>query len=125
MEPNETTRQRKFAREMHRELSILFQQEVDGPMQALTTLTHVRVTPDLKLVRVYFSCLPDEKAEPIRQLLTTDKGQMRKLLGDRIRHQVRSVPELEFYVDDTPRTAARIEELFDRIRAEGPPSQQD
>lgn len=88
-----------------------------GPM---VTVTGARVTRDLSIAYIYFSVLgnsEDERRATTRHLdeLTP---QIRTALARRIRHQVRKIPEIRFFLDETQQTAARIEGLFDQIRAE-------
>ena len=93
------------------------------------TVTNVRVTKDLGIAYVNVSVLGED---PARQQIAFRRleelaPQVRHALAARIRHQVRKIPELKFFLDDSQQQAAKIEELFDRIRAdrEGPSPQDD
>ncbi|WP_448520193.1 30S ribosome-binding factor RbfA [Rhodoflexus sp.] len=109
----ESTRQRKFARLIQKELSDIFQKdlkEITG--NHLVTITVVRVSPDLSIAKIYLSFLPDKgKTEKIDMLRENIK-QIRQELAARIRHQVRIIPELQFFVDDTEEEAMRINQLL-------------
>lgn len=109
----ESTRQRKFARLIQKELGDIFQKdlkEITG--NHLVTITVVRVSPDLGIAKVYLSFLPDKgKTEKIDMLRENIK-QIRQELAARIRHQVRIIPELQFFIDDTEEEAMRINQLL-------------
>lgn len=109
----ESTRQRKFARLIQKELGDIFQKdlkEITG--NHLVTITVVRVSPDLGIAKVYLSFLPDRgKTEKIDMLRENTK-QIRQELATRIRHQVRIIPELQFFIDDTEEEAMRINQLL-------------
>lgn len=113
-------RAERVARLVQREIaSILlgdFSQEIPG----LVTVTGARVTGDLSIAYVYVSVLSPtegEKNAVFRHLesLTAD---IRVELASRIRHQVRKIPELRFFLDETQEQVARLEALFDDIRTE-------
>jgi ribosome-binding factor A len=109
----ESTRQRKFARLIQKELGDIFQKdlkEITG--NHLVTITIVRVSPDLSIAKVYLSFLPDKgKTEKIDMLRENIK-QIRQELAARIRHQVRIIPELQFFIDDTEEEVMRINQLL-------------
>jgi ribosome-binding factor A len=112
----ETMRQKKFAREMQRELGQLLQREVDPATQSMVSVSHIHASPDLQHLRVYLTCFPDKNLPLVLNLLNEEKAQLRKLLSQRVKHQVRHVPTMEFFEDDTLKTANRLDRLFDRIR---------
>ncbi len=108
-------RQLKFASMMERELSQILSREIDGLGNTILTLSHIDVTPDLKLVRVYLTALPDDQLPIIVDFLNESQASVRHMLAKRIRHVVKHIPELVFYRDDTEREARKIEELFEKI----------
>ena len=112
----ESTRQKKFAREMQRELSQLLQRGIDGLNGTLITVSHVSATADLQHIRVYITVMPETQLKPVLAVLKEENIKVRQMLATRIRKQVRVMPTLEFMYDDTLQTAARIDELFDQIR---------
>lgn len=85
---------------------------------AFVTITHVRLTPDLLLARVYLSVYNVTDKSGVVTLIRESKSHIRHLLGDRIRNKVRRIPELEFYIDDTLEEMAKVDDLFNRIHAE-------
>lgn len=111
----ENTRQKKFAKEMQRAISSLLQREVEPLIGAMITVNHVTATPDLQLVRVYLTTLPDNKLDATLRLLSEENREFRQMLAEQIRHQVRYIPSVEFYYDDTLAQANRLDELFAEI----------
>ncbi len=81
----------------------MLQTELHDPRLAWVSITRVEVTPDLKLARVLYSCMPDTEADShrdeVQQSLDRAAGYLRKLLGRRL--TLRSVPRLELVYDDS------------------------
>jgi ribosome-binding factor A len=109
----DSVRQNKIARLIQKELASLFQVEnrelFPGKM---ITVTMVRVTPDLAIAKVYVSMFPHNSDEDVVALLTPHAKHFRSLLGHNIRHQVRVIPDLVFYLDDSMDYVERIEKLL-------------
>lgn len=78
----------------------------------MITPTVVRVTADLALARVYLSIFPQKKDEQYLETVKEMTGKIRGFLGNKIRHQVRLIPELQFYLDDSLDYVERIEDLL-------------
>lgn len=79
------------------------------------TVTIVRVTPDLGLARVYLSFLKHENAEAAMEHLKDFEGRAKHLLSQRLKHQFRKLPELEYYIDDTQQEVERIEKILSKL----------
>ena len=109
----ETTRQKKVSKLIQKELSIIFQKEIHQFLgNILVTVTGVRVSPDLSVAKAYLSIFPVEKPKEAFNILNENKKVFRKLLGNSCRHQLRIVPELIFYLDDSAEYAEEIEKLL-------------
>jgi ribosome-binding factor A len=109
----ESVRQQKVARLIQKELSEIFQHDgLTYSGGALLTITAVRVTSDLSIARVFLSIFgaPDKK-EVIKTLKGTTK-EIRYKLGQRVKTQLRIVPDLNFLEDDTLDFIERIDELL-------------
>lgn len=78
----------------------------------LITVTEVRVTPDLSLARVFLSIFPADKQAELMPLVQTNAKNLRFELGNRVRHQLRVVPELEFRLDESLDKLEHIDELL-------------
>ena len=109
----ETTRQKKVSELIQKELSIIFQKEIHQFLgNILVTVTRVRVSPDLSVAKAYLSIFPVEKPEEALNILNENKKVFRTLLGNSCRHQLRIVPELVLYLDDSAEYAEEIEKLL-------------
>lgn len=113
-------RTERVSKLLQREIADILQTEFAEQLPALVTVTGVRVTKDLSIayvdVSVYGADLPARQAS-FRHLEELTP-QIRSSLADRIRHQVRAVPDIRFFLDESLHEAKRMDELFDRIRAE-------
>lgn len=109
----ETTRQLKIARLIQKELAEFFRgkTELSGHGNMIS-VTQVRMSPDLSQARVYISVFPSAKAEETVKLLEEHGKMIRFELGKKIGKQVRHIPELRFYVDDSLDYVDRISELL-------------
>ena len=119
-----STRQQKFGRLIQKELSDIFQRDKRGILDnTFVTISDVSMSPDLGVAKVYISMmLAKDKAQTLEKL-NRGKGEIRKALGERIRKQVRVIPELIFFVDETEENAFRIEELNKNLNI--PPADKD
>jgi len=106
-----TQRQQRVAREILHEISTIVSREVADPRLGLVTFTEVRVSPDLRNARVFYSCLGGE-AERSRcaEGLGHAVGVLRRELGRRL--ALRFVPTLRFEYDDSGLRAERIADLL-------------
>jgi ribosome-binding factor A len=77
----------------------------------LATVTKVEISPDLSIAKVYLSLLNLKPKETI-EMLMDKKPEIRKHLSERVRHQLRIVPDLRFYVDDSYDAIQHIEQLL-------------
>lgn len=106
------TRQNKIARLIQKELSDIFQHQTQAMHGVLITVSAVRISPDLSVARVYLSIFPSEKAEEIIENINGNTKSVRFELGNRVRHQLRIIPELKFFIDDSLDYIEHIDELL-------------
>jgi ribosome-binding factor A len=100
---------------LKRDLGEILQREYQ-PTGTFITVTKVLMTDDLSIARVYLSVFaPNRDEKPIYQHLDDCIDEIRYTLAGKIRHQVRKIPELHFYVDDTAEYVNKIEKLFDKV----------
>ncbi|NQV03019.1 MAG: 30S ribosome-binding factor RbfA [Bacteroidia bacterium] len=98
----ESTRQQKIARLIQKDLGILFQQvSRDKFSGAIITVTKVYVTKDLSVAKVYLSLFATKDKEALMERIQHHVREMRHLLAQRTRHQLRVVPKLHFLGDDS------------------------
>ena len=113
-------RTERVAKLLQREIADILTTELSQELQTMVTVTGVRVTPDLSIAYTHVSILADSL--PQRQTafkhVESLAPQIRHALAARIRHQLKSVPDLRFFLDESHQEAQRMEDLFDRIRAE-------
>lgn len=99
------------------ELSQLLQREVHDPGVGFITLTHVKVSPDLQLARVYYTSMGDEKAlKETAKALGRATAFLRRQVAQRLR--LRRAPELEFFYDQSIAHQDRIERILQDLKAE-------
>ncbi len=108
----ETTRQNKIARLLQKELSDIFQKQTRATHGVLVSVTACRISPDLSVCRGYLSIFPSERAAEIVQNINDNSRQIRYELGQRVRFQLRIIPELKFFVDDSLDYAENIDRLL-------------
>ncbi len=109
----DTVRQNKVGRLLQKELGQLLQSHgSDYVAGVMLTVTVVRVTPDMGLAKVYVSAFPAKDKEEVIETLNKSVKSIRYLLGKQIRHQLRIVPELHFFLDDSLDLAEKIDDLL-------------
>ena len=106
------TRQNKIARLLQKELSVIFQEQTRSLHGVMVSVTRVKVSPDLSICTAYLSIFPSEKGEELIQNITKNEKQIRYELGTRVRYQLRIIPELRFFIDDSLDYIERIDELL-------------
>lgn len=108
----ETTRQNKISRLIQKELSEIFLLQTKSMNGVLVSVSAVRISPDMSIARVYLSVFPSERSQEIVKNINDNMKSIRYELGTRVRHQLRIIPELKFFVDDSLDCAERIDELL-------------
>ena len=115
----ETKRQKQVAGLLNHELSDIFQRMgfnmMDGGMVSISKVT---ITPDLFQARVYLSFFKVADNEATLKKIEEKAWEIKKELTARVRHQLRSMPQLEFFIDDTLEYVFKMEQLFDKIKSE-------
>jgi ribosome-binding factor A len=115
----ESKRQQKFAGVIQEDLAAIFQREgMNFLPNTLVTITKVRVTPDLALARIFLSFFNNANTQLALQTIKLHASEIRYKLGARIKDQVRIIPQLEFFVDDTSEYVERMDKIFDKIHKE-------
>ena len=109
----ESTRQQKISRQIQRDIADIFQKEAAAVVRgAMITVTTVRVSPDFGYAKIYVSVFPFDKSEAILEGLKSNNWMIRRALGQRIRFQLKVVPELEFFIDDSLEYIENIDNLL-------------
>lgn len=111
----ESTRQLKVSRLLQKDLGEIFQRESRNLAQgAMVTVTKVHVTPDLAMAKVYLSLFATEDKSSLIKYIQQHGKEVRFKLGKRVAKQIRVVPELVFYLDDSLDYIDNIEKLLDK-----------
>lgn len=109
----ESNRQLKVGKLIQKDLGELFQKDTKGMFgKAFITVTTVKMSPDLSMAKVYLSFLMVEDQKQMIDDINKKKSEIRRILGNKIGKQVRIVPDLIFYLDDTASYASKIDDLL-------------
>ena len=108
----ETTRQNKIARLIQKELSDIFLLQTKAMHGVLVSVSVVRISPDMSYARVYLSVFPSERSQEIVKNINDNMKSIRYELGTRVRYQLRIIPELKFFVDDSLDYIEKIDSLL-------------
>jgi len=109
----ESTRQKKVARLVQKELAdILLHHSGELAPGKMISVTTVRVSPDLSLAKTWISIFPSEKSAEILENLRSQVPRIRYELGQKVRNQLRIVPEIAFFVDDSNDYIDKISNLL-------------
>ncbi len=106
------TRQNKIARLLQKELSVIFQEQTRAMHGTMVSVTRTKVSPDLSICTAYLSIFPSERGEELLKNIEKNNSQIRFTLGQRVRYQLRIIPELRFFIDDSLDYIDRIDELL-------------
>lgn len=108
----ESKRQQKINKLLQKDLGDIFQREsADLFGRAMITVTKVQVTSDLSVAKVYISIFGSDANKTIQQV-KVHSSEIRKKLGMKIKNQLRQVPLLQYYIDDSLDYIENIEKLL-------------
>lgn len=108
----ETTRQQKISRLIQKELGDIFQKQTQAMHGVLVSVSAVRISPDMSICCAYLSVFPSERSQEIVDNVNNNMRELRYELGTRVRHQLRIIPELKFFIDDSLDYIEHIDELL-------------
>lgn len=115
----ETKRQKQVGKQIQAELSDIFQRTGMNMVQGgMLSISKVSMTPDLIEARIYLSLFQIPDAPKVLADIKDRNWEYRKMLGERLRHELRRVPYLEFFIDDTLDYVFKMEEVFKKLDAE-------
>jgi ribosome-binding factor A len=120
----EGKRQKQVSALLMEELSGIFQRlglsMVEG---GLISLTAVKVTPDLLEAKVYLSLFQVKDTAAVMKKIEDRAWEIKRELADHVKHQLRRIPILQYFHDDTLDHADRMEALFRKLKEDKPPEQ--
>ena len=102
------TRQNRISRLLQKELASIFQTQT----RMMHGVTRVKVSPDLSICTAYLSIFPSEKGDELLKNINANEKTIRYELGQRVHNQLRIIPELRFFIDDSLDYLERIDELL-------------
>ena len=108
----ESTRQPKIARLIQKELSEILRTQTAKTHGILVSVSAVRVSSDLSVARAYLSIFPSEKGAEILANINNSAKTIRYELGQKVRYQLRKIPELTFHIDDSLDYIENIDNLL-------------
>ena len=113
----ESKRQKQVTELVKRNFGILLQQEgglIYGH-EVLVTVTSVKLSPDMSIAKIYLSVYNTDNKQAVILLMENNYHQLKQAFAQRVRKQMRRIPELNFYLDDTLDEMYRLNSLFDRL----------
>ena len=108
----EGTRLSKIERLIQKELGDIFQKQTQAMRGVIVSVSVVRVSPDLSVAKAYLSIFPSERGKELLENIRENTKSIRYDLGQRIRTQVRKIPELIFFIDDSLDYLENIDNLL-------------
>ena len=106
------TRQNRIARLLQKELAEIFQAQTRAMHGVLVSVTRVRISPDLSICTAYLSIFPSDNAQQMLENIRRNEKSVRYELGQRVRNQLRIIPELRFFIDDSLDYLEHIDQLL-------------
>jgi len=118
----EGKRQKQIAGLLHEEMTQVFQRlglnMLNGGMVSISS---VKITPDLLEVRVYLSFFQVKDTAAALKRIDEKAWEIKKEIAARVKHQLRRIPEIRYFLDDTLDHVFKMEELFKKISDENTP----
>lgn len=115
----EGKRQKQIAGVIHEEMSVIFQKlglsMIDG---GLVSISSVKVTPDLLEARIYLSVFQAKDNEVVLKKVEEKAHEIKRELAAKVKNQLRRIPEIKYFLDDTLDQVFKMEELFKKIEEE-------
>jgi ribosome-binding factor A len=108
----ENKRLSKIERLLQKELSDIFQKQTQSKPGTLISVSVVRVSSDLSVAKAYLSIFPSDKSKELLEAVRANTRSVRYELGQRVRLQLRKVPELSFFIDDSLDYLENIDSLL-------------
>ncbi len=109
----ESTRQLKVSKEIQRDMAEIIRSKGMAAFSgAMVTVSGVKISPDLSVAKIYLSIFPSSKTKEVMETISQMSRQLRGELGRKMAKQLRIIPELNYYVDDSLDYVEKIDELL-------------
>ena len=119
----ESRRQSKVASLLQKEFSeVLLRHGANYYGSTFVTISDVKVTPDLLVARFYLSVMDENRRKAVIAGLKENAGDIRRHMGNKLKNQLRRIPNLEFFLDETLDEVFRIEQLLKEEREKRKPT---
>ena len=99
---------------IQKEMGIIFQRMSRDFLNKLISVTIVRMSPDLGYAKIYLSIFPEQQKDEVFELILKSSSKLRFELGNKIKNQVRKIPEIHFNIDDSLDYAEKIDGLLNK-----------
>ena len=109
-------RQEKFARQLQKDLGEILLQHKDWVAGQLVTVSGVTISPDLSSAKIYLSLFNTPQKSKVLEAIELNAREIRMEIAKKVKNQVKKVPELRFYEDESQEYAAKIDQLLDSIK---------
>ena len=104
---------------MRRQFSMVLQEEGSYIFdKALVTVTRVVVSPDLQSAKVYLSVFNTENKLEVMTMMEENNHRLRYALANKVGKQLRKIPELKFFLDDSLDEFFRMDQILNKLRSE-------
>lgn len=114
----ETKRQKQISELLRRQLSMVLMEEGSYIFEkALVTITSVNVSPDLQNAKVYLSVFNTDNKQVVMLGIDENNHRLRFALANKVGKQLRRIPELQFFLDDSLDEVFRMDQIFANLRA--------
>ena len=108
-----STRQLKVSKEIQRDMAEIIRSKGMAAFSgAMVTVSGVKISPDLSVAKIYLSIFPSSKTKEVMETVSQMSRQLRGELGRKMAKQLRIIPELNYYVDDSLDYVEKIDELL-------------
>ena len=122
----ENKRQKQIGGLLHEELSNIFQRLGLNMLEGgMVSISSVKITPDLLEARIYLSIFQARDNNAVMKRFEESKWEVKKELAVKVKQQLRRIPELKFFLDDTLEHVFKMEELFKEIKKDDQPLEND
>lgn len=114
----ENRRQSKMASLLKQTMGEILLKEAKSHIgsNVLVSITQVKISPDLSIARFYLSVFGGEDPQMSVDILNTTSYEWRKKMGSELRHHLRKIPEIEFFMDDSIEYAQKMNDLFKDLK---------
>ncbi len=115
----ETRRQAKVSKLLQREMAVILQKNGKSWFSLpFITVSQVKVTPDLSYAKVYITFINESEPEEKVKLVRTKTSEIKKILANSLRHEMRKLPDINFFYDDTLDYADNMNKLLDSLKTD-------